>query len=91
MIGRRAVLVAGDHHVKIRMKSTHQGSIDGRHPRPFVEGQEYDLGATQRELELAKVFIEQKWAEEVKAPAAQPIAAPVETPPAEISEAKKKK
>lgn len=49
--------------MRVQMKATVYGSRDGGRTEKFEDGQPYDLGGSERELELAKVFIREGWAE----------------------------
>lgn len=49
----------------IRMIKTENGSVDGVRVQPYVEGEEYDLSATDGHISLARAFIEAGFAEEV--------------------------
>jgi hypothetical protein len=52
--------------MKIRMLKAAKGSEEGISTRLYEAGREYDLPDTDRGLDLALVFIHEKWAEEVK-------------------------
>jgi hypothetical protein len=52
--------------MKIRMLKTVRGSPDGIELLEYVSGQEYDLGRTEREQDLARAFVKHGWAEEAK-------------------------
>lgn len=43
--------------MKIRMKTTEQGSTDGIRSSTYEADKEYDLGATPGEIDLAAAFV----------------------------------
>lgn len=60
--------------MRVRMLSTKNGADDGVTVRTYLAGQEYELPATSRGLDLAQVFVKAGWAQEVKPEA---VSAPV--------------
>lgn len=73
--------------MRIRMLKTVSGSPDGGRTLLYRDGEEYALGETEREKELAAVFLREGWAEEVKpevkpVPPAPPAAPPSSAPSA---------
>lgn len=51
--------------MKIRMTETRHGSTDGLTVLTYVAGQDYDMSATEQHGWLAKVFLDNGWAEAV--------------------------
>jgi hypothetical protein len=52
--------------MKIRMSRTQAGSTDGTTVRDYRAGEVYDLTATPGARDLARVFVGEGWAEEVR-------------------------
>lgn len=52
--------------MKIRMLRHQYGSPDGSSLLIYEEGRQYDLTGTERERDLAAVFVREGWAVEVK-------------------------
>ena len=52
--------------MKIRMKSTQKGAIDGIHVAEYLAGEEYDLSASKGARELAQAFVAARMAVEVR-------------------------
>ena len=50
--------------MKVTMLQTVQGSEDGVIVQVYREGEQYDLSATDRALDLAAVFLREGWAVE---------------------------
>lgn len=63
--------------MKIIMRKTAQGSVDGIRVASYEQGVEYDLGATAGEIDLAAAFVGSGMAEEVAAKIAPQPQAPV--------------
>lgn len=73
--------------MKIRMKRTAMGAVDGgKRTLEFKEGQEYEV-----EIDLAQVFLALDHAEQVKEPHATEPGAPTEEPHATEPKAKFRK
>jgi hypothetical protein len=69
--------------MRIRMKETRRGSEDGFTVKDYVANQEYELAATERGVDLGRVFIREGWAEELKGkPSAQAPTPESPEPPA---------
>ena len=67
--------------MQIRMIETRHGSEDGVRVGTFVAGQVYDLTGSAGAKTLARVFLEQGWAQDASA---LPAADPVEPPASEL-------
>jgi len=68
--------------MKLRMKTTRLGSLDGSTTTTYREGVEYEFEEKGRPFELAIVFVGEGWAYEVR-PGQEPAPEPVpEAPPA---------
>jgi hypothetical protein len=51
--------------MQIRMLKTENGSVDGIRVAQYIEGEEYDLTATDGERDLARAFVDAGFAEQV--------------------------
>lgn len=58
--------------MKLKMLKSVRGAHDGMHVISFDEGSVHEFGPEARSLELAKTFLREKWAVEVKAEEKKP-------------------
>lgn len=52
--------------MRIRMLKTQAGSIDGVRIDTYQIGAEYDMGKSDKHIELANIFVSERWAEIVE-------------------------